>query len=153
KGLGLAINDEGVIASVLTLARLVRAAREPDFREALNTGGIPAASEPDFFELVTGFTDAVDGHLQGAGRRTDIGEMAQLSATEALAALLRPSTQGLYEPDSKQLQKATRDLSTAKGFGQLAREFYARFIHRFLLYHLGRELSQHVGANGRFVDP
>jgi hypothetical protein len=44
-------------------------------------------------------------------------------------------------------------LSTQKGFATLTHDFFARFTQRFLTYHLERELSQHVGGNGRFVDP
>ena len=48
--------------------------------------------------------------------------------------------------------KAFRSLSTPKGFSALAHEFFARFAQRFLHYHLDRELSHHIGGNGRFPD-
>lgn len=50
------------------------------------------------------------------------------------------------------IQSEVRDLSTRKGFAALYHEFFSRFAFRFLMYHLGRELSLHVGGHGRFAD-
>src|SRR5206468_3210588 len=56
-------------------------------------------------------------------------------------------------PTGGEVRRAVRTFSTRKGFAFLAGAFFARFAERFLLYHLGRELSLHVGGNGRFADP
>src|SRR5262249_20313773 len=35
----------------------------------------------------------------------------------------------------------------------LSHDFFARFTQRFLTYHLGRELANHVGEGKRFASP
>src|SRR5262249_17277229 len=81
--------------------------------------------------------------------RTDLGEMASLSAAEALTACVGERLGGLF-PTGEEVHRTVSEFSTRNGFAALAHEFFARFTKRFLLYHLGRELSQHDGANGRF---
>jgi hypothetical protein len=152
-GLNKARNDPGLVEGVVLLSRLVLAARGSDFAGALGDAGLPIGPDPGLFEVVSGFSEALDGRLRAKASRTDIGEMAQQAGVETLTALLRSGAEGLYGADPADVQRAARDLSTQKGFGTLAHEFFARFTQRFLTYHLGRELSQHVGGNGRFADP
>ena len=42
-------------------------------------------------------------------------------------------------------------MSTKKGFATLTQDFYARLARKYLLYHLSRELSNHVGPGRRFA--
>ncbi|MDB5308817.1 MAG: hypothetical protein JWO38_3019 [Gemmataceae bacterium] len=77
--------------------------------------------------------------------------MAVLAAAEAITACVGTRSTGLF-PTGEEVHRAVRDLSTQNGFATLGHDYYARFIRRFLLYHLGRELSQHVGGCGRFAD-
>ena len=153
EGLRLAQADEGLVCCVLFLVRLVQAARQPDFGDALEQAGILTGPNADLFTLIAGFSDAIDARLHAHTGRTDIGEMAQLAAIESLTALLRQRSEGLYEADPADVHRAARTLSTRKGFAGLAHDFFARFTQRFLTYHLGRELPLHVGANGRFAHP
>jgi hypothetical protein len=152
-GLERARDDEGLVHSLLLLARLARAARADDFAEALRDAGLLVHDQPDLFDLAAAFTDTADRHLATTRGRTDIGEMAQLAAVESLAARLGERGARLYDTSPAEVRQAARELSTASGFGALAHDFFARFVHRFLGYHLGRELSLHVGSNGCFVDP
>jgi hypothetical protein len=67
--------------------------------------------------------------------------------------LLRQRSTHFFETSPDDVQRAARELSTRQGFATLAHDFFARFTQRFLTYHLGRELANHVGGNGRFADP
>ncbi|MBN9517036.1 hypothetical protein J0H58_00730, partial [bacterium] len=82
----------------------------------------------------------------------DLGEMARLAAAETLTALVGDHAADLF-PGGAEVHDAVRGFATRNGFAALAHDFFARFVRRFLLYHLGRELSHHVGGNGRFRDP
>lgn len=152
-GLERAAADEGLSHSLWLLTQLTLAARAPDFAIALRDRGIPAPSTPSLFEIVAAYSDAVDRHLQRTGRRTDIGEMAQLSATETISALCGERAATLFGTTPADVQNAAREFSTANGFSTLAHEFFARFTQRYLVYHLSRELSQHVGADRAFKSP
>jgi hypothetical protein len=152
-GLKQARDDRGLVHTVWLLIGVVRAARGDDFGEGLREAGLDVGDGPGVYELIGGFSDAVDRHLHHAGGRTDIGEMAQLAAVESLTALLGARTPNLFDVNPEDVKAAARQLSTEKGFGTLSHDFFARFIQRFLTYHLDRELPLHVGGNGRFADP
>lgn len=152
-GLDLAKDDPGLCHAVWLLTKIALAAREDDFSAALNAVGVTTPANPSLFDIVGGFTDALDQHLAKTRERSDIGEMAQLSAVESLTALIGSRSASLFGTTSVEVQNAVHDFSTKNGFATLAHDFFSRFTQRFLTYHLGRELSSHVGGNGRFADP
>lgn len=90
KGLEKSKGDPGLCHAVHLLTQLVLAARTDNFAGALTLAGINTPSEPTTYDIIGGFSDAIDAHLR------------------------------------------------------------RRFTQRFLTYHLDRELSNHVGGNGRF---
>lgn len=166
-GLQRAKVDEGLAYCVYLMAQVTRAARAPDFLSALASAGVavplespahpdlparrtPAAAEYSVFDLVSGFTGAVDKHLRATGKRNDITELAQLAATESLTALCRAKADTLFGTSESTVQQSLRGLSTRTGFGTLTQDFFARLIRRYLEYHLSRELSNHVGRGRRF---
>ncbi len=152
-GLRLAHDDKGLVYSTWLLARLALAARSADFAEGLREADLVLPDAPDLFDIVAAFSDAVDRRLYRSRARTDLGEMAQLAAVESLSRLLGQRSANLFGTTPAEVHTGARELSTARGFGTLAHEFFSRFAQRFLTYHLGRELSLHVGANARFAGP
>lgn len=152
-GLRKARNDEGLVYSFFLLGRLANAAGADDFASALRAEGLLVSDSPNVFDVVTAFSETVDQRLHLTRRRTDLGEMAQLSAVEALTGLLGQRSANLFGTTPAEVRQAAGELSTARGFGALGHEFFARFTQRFLTYHLGRELPLHIGGNGRFADP
>jgi hypothetical protein len=153
RGLKLAEADPGLAHVVYLLAHTALAARQPDFARALAALHVTVPDDPGLFDLTAGFAEALR-QWRSASRtpQSDIGEMAALAAVEALTRCVGERSRGLF-PTGGEVHAAAREFSTRAGFAGLAHEFYARFTQRFLLYHLGRELSQHVGGNGRFADP
>ena len=167
-GFERAKGDEGLSYCLYLMAALASEARQPDFAAALSSVGLPPppAGTPDaaalstegqppytVFDLVSGFSEAVDRHLRNTRSRTDIGEMAQLAASESLSFLCGRSAETLWGTTQETVQQSLRQLSTEKGFSTLAHDFFARLSRRYLEYHLGRELSNHVGVNRRFAGP
>jgi hypothetical protein len=146
-------DDDGLSSAVWLLTQTVLAARQSDFGNALREAGIPVSGQPEVFDIIAAFSEAVDTRLWSTGGRTDIGEMAQLAGVESLTRLLSDRSTRLFETAAEDVKQATRELSTERGFATLFHDFFAGFTRRFLTYHLGRELSNHVGGNGRFPDP
>jgi hypothetical protein len=145
--------DEGVAHVIFLLARTALAARQRNFTRALAPLEIAVPAEPSLFDLTAGFTAALQSwHTAHPGARTDLGEMAALAGAESIAACVGDKSTGLFTTGAE-IQSAVRDLSTLNGFAAFGHDYYTRFTRRFLLYHLGRELSQHVGGCGRFADP
>lgn len=152
RGMEIASRDEGLRHTVWLLSHITLAAREQDFGRALNAIGVSVPEGPSVFDIVGGFSEAVDNHLRTVGGRTDIGEMAQMAAAETLTALCTAESKRLFETTPDDVKEAVRGFSTKPGFSTLAHDFFARLTQRYLTYHLGRELSSHVGLGKRFAD-
>lgn len=152
-GLERAKSNEGLAYCLYLMATLTRAATQDDFAEALSNAGLPApfaptgtpdykipptsqASQYTVFDLVGGFSAAVDRHLRETRSRTDISEIAQLAATESLSALCSRSAVTLFGTTKETVQESLRKLSNEKGFATLSHEFFSRLSRRYLEYHL-----------------
>ena len=153
EGLQLAKEDEGLAYNFWLFTRLVRAARQADWVADLRDEGLAIPDLPTIFDVVAAFTDQADRHMHRVHGRTDLTEMAQLAAVTAITRLLGRKADNLFGTTAAEVKNAARQLSTQKGFGTLAHEWFANFTERFLGYHLGRELSHHVGGNARFASP
>jgi len=119
----------------------------------LDSIGVSVPGEPSVFDIVGGFSDAMDNHLRETAGRTDIGEMAQMAATETLARLCTARSRTLFTTTPADVQDAVRSFSTKVGFSTLSHYFFSNLTQKYLTYHLGRELSNHVGAERRFHNP
>lgn len=151
-GLERGASDRGVSHVVFLLARAALAARTPDLAGALGGVGVSVPTDPGLFDLTAALTAASRDRFEtDRGSRTDLGEMAVLAGAEAVTHVVGERVVGLF-PSGGELRDALRESSTKAGFAHLAHEFFSRFLRRFLLYHLSRELSRHVGGNGRFAD-
>jgi len=153
RGLEIASHDDGLCHALWLLTQVTLAANQQDFATALKQAGLSVPSGPSVFEIVGGFSDAVDRHLRQNRSRTDIGEMAQLAAAETLTSLCTQKSTTLFGTTPADVQAAVKSFSTKAGFSVLAHDFFARLTQRYLTYHLSRELSKHVGKDQRFRSP
>jgi hypothetical protein len=148
--LSRAATDPTLIRAFWLLTQLPLAARETDFSERLRELGLRIGSSPQLFEIIGAFSEAIDAHTRAIREGSDLGEMAQLAATESLSAIVGRSLPGLFGPTAEEVQQAIGRLATSKQFSDLARDFFARLTRRHLEYYLSRELSNHVGPASRF---
>ena len=145
-----ASNDPAVKHAVWLLTQIPTAARKQDFAAELRKLGLRVSDRPTLLEVATAMTDAVDRYVAKAGGRTDLGEMAQLSAVESLNAVAGRELPDLFGASADKTKAALGGLGTVKEFAVLARDFFSRLSRRQLSYFLSRQLSQHVGVNSRF---
>ncbi len=150
EGLRRAIDDEGLRYTFYLLTQVVLAAREPDWREALGELGIRLADDASVFDLTAGIQRIIDDHVEGGSGPTEVSEMAQQAAGQAVAALAGPRAASLFGSGQAELQQAVRSLSTKAGFSDLGQRFFACFMSRFLNFYLSRITAGQVG--GRIVD-
>ena len=148
-GLERASKDEGFAHAFWLLTQIPQAARQPNFSERLWELGLNVSSKPTLLEIVAAFTRAVDDHVRERGKRSDLGEMAQHSASETLASLAGRELPSLFGPTANDVQQALAKLGTSDRFSLVARDFFSRLTTRSLGYFLSRELSKHVGPNKR----
>jgi hypothetical protein len=151
-GLANAAKDAGLVYSVWLLTQIPLAARSDDFPARLQQLGLRVSAAPSLLEMVGAFATGVDAQLRRKGGRTDLGEMAQMAACEALMALGTPPTASLFESLAPTTQEMLKGLSTPKQFSALAREFFTRLSRKYLTYFLSRELSNYVRGDGRFAN-
>jgi hypothetical protein len=146
--LATASDDAGVRYTFYLLTQLVLASRTPDWRAALKEHGIALSDQSNVFDLTAEVQGAIDRHVGAtADGATDLSEMAQQAVGEALTSLLEGHTPSLFEDaDTHALENALRALSTKKGFGQLGQRFFARFVARFLNFHLSRATAAGLGT-------
>lgn len=151
KALAKLVNDPALVQSVWLLAQIPVAARSDDFASALADIGVAVPnSNPTLADLMAGFTNAIDASVDGRRGRTDLGELAQMAAAETLAAVVAARTVGLFGERPDAVREKLAALNTEMQFGRLARDFFARFMGRFLNYYVSRELPLHVGPGRRF---
>ncbi len=143
-----ASDDAGVRYTFYLLTQLALASRRPDWRTELGEHGIALSDQSSVFDLIAEVQGAIDRYVGGTSLgATDLSEMAQQAAGEALTSLLTAQTPSMFgEVDSNDLKNAVRALSTRRGFGQLGQQFFARFVARFLNFHLSRATAAGIGA-------
>lgn len=146
--LARASDDAGVRYTFYLLTQVALASRRRDWRATLDEHGIVLSDQSSVFDLTAEVQGAIDRYVIGtAVGATDVSEMAQQAVGEALTGLLGAHTPSLFEDaDSKDLKNAMRTLSTKKGFGRLGQRFFARFIARFLNFHLSRASAAGLGS-------
>jgi hypothetical protein len=145
-----ASNDPAIRHAVWLLTQIPIAARRANFALELKKLGLLVSERPTLMEIAAAMAESVDQRVASAGGRTDLGEMAQLSAVESLNAVAGRELSDLFETTPDKTRAALGGLGTEKQFSVLARDFFARLSRRQLAFFLSRELSQHVGVNGRF---
>lgn len=144
--------DPGVIETIWILMRMPLAAREDDFPAALRRCGLDVEDSPSFYDITCAMSDAID-RAMNTKRRTDVGEMAQLAASEAITSIVGERHASLFETSTDDVKRAFAESATTKHFGHLARVFFAKFTHRCLAAILSREWQSATGPNRRFTTP
>ena len=108
------------------------------------------SNSPSLMEVISAFSDAVDRTMTNNGGRTDLGEMAQMAASETMAEIIGTRTQNLFGTTPEDVRNAFSKISTNKQFGLFARDFFTRLTNKCLDYFVSRAVHHHVGEGRRF---
>ena len=150
KALELAAKDKGLVETVWLLTKLPLAAKSTDFAQELQSCGLDVSNSPGLMEIIGAFSDAVDRTMANNGGRTDLGEMAQMAASETMVKIIGTQTQSLFGTTPEDVKNAFSKTATNKQFGLLARDFFARLTNKCLDYFVSRAVHHHVGEGRRF---
>jgi hypothetical protein len=148
RGFREAAGDEGFRHVLWLLTQITLAAREKDFGRSLRKLGLDVSTAPGLLEIVGAVSTQVDRHLSERKARSDVSEMAQFAAVEALSEGTLRRSRNLFGTTPDDVHEAVRDMSTKKNFAVLAKDFFSRFSYRYLAYFVSRESSKHVGPGG-----
>lgn len=77
--------------------------------------------------------------------RTVLSEIALRAYNEVLFSRVRDAANTLWGIDTPSVQVALKQHSTDRGYSELVRDWFARFLGRTLQYFIDRELPNHVG--------
>lgn len=146
-GIAKAMDDPGLRYSFYLLTQLVLSGREADWQERLNRAGLRLEEDSGVFDLAAKLQDVIDDHLSARGGPTDVSEMAQQAAGEAVVAVAGPKAVTLFGAGRAELLGALRELSTKTGFAELGQRFFGRFMARFLNFYLSRITASQVGGS------
>jgi len=142
-----AIDDLGLMHTFFLLTQIALASRQDDWQVRLAEAGIHITKDASVFDLSAGLQLAVDDYVSVHGQATDISEMAQQAAGEALASLAADNSVTLFGSGGAELQSAIRGLSTRMGFSRLGQRFFGRFAARFLNFYLSRITARELGGS------
>jgi len=145
-GLQRAIEDPGLRFTFYLLTQIVLAVRKPDWEERLSDLGIALTPESSLFDFTAALQNTVDGFLESNGPTSDISEMAQQAAGQAITELVGPKSKTLFGSGPSELQDGLYDLSTKAGFARLGQHFFGCFMSRFLNFYLSRITAGQVGG-------
>jgi hypothetical protein len=147
RGLEKAVGDTGVRYTFYLLTQIALASRTTDWDRALATLGIHLSDDSTVFDFTAQLQDAIDRYVgQSSTGATDLSEIAQQSAGEAITSLAGTRTVNMFGRGSADLQNAVRALSTKKGFADLGQRFFGRFVSRFLNFYLSRITAASLGG-------
>jgi len=149
-GLRNAGKDEGLVTTFWLLTQLTDSATKGDFTQNLNRIGLNIPCDPSLFDITSAFSNYIDSHVTIARRRSDISQLASSAAIECLTNLCASESASLFDSSADDVQKSFKKLGTRANFSKLGHEFFSRFTYRYATYLISRELSNHVGVDGRF---
>lgn len=141
-----AINDLGLRYTFFLLTRVVIASRREDFLDALGELGIQISREDSLLGFSTEFQGSIDDYLRRNRYSSDVSEIAQQAAGEALSYLVGPRSATLFGASAAELQTALKSLSTKKGFSELGKKFFGTFMARFINFYLSRVTASELGS-------
>ncbi len=147
KGLDNAVNDGGVRYTFYLLTQVAIASRAADWEHALAKYEIHLSDDSTVFDFTAQVQDAIDRYVsRSSSGATDLSEIAQQSAGEAIASLTALRAANIFGEQGSDLRDAIRSLSTKKGFGELGQRFFGRFVARFLNFYLSRVTAASIGT-------
>jgi hypothetical protein len=140
-----AIHDLGLRYTFYLLTQIALASRDNDWNAKLARIGITLSKDASLLEFTAEFQSAIDEYLSLNCYSSDISEIAQQAAGEALTYLTAPKSVTLFGAGSDELRASVREFSNKKGFSQLGQKFFGTFIARFINFYLSRITAAQLG--------
>lgn len=144
-GLQIALNDLGLQYTFYLLSQIALASRADDWQLRLANLGIQLTPDSSFQDLAVEMQSSIDDFIFSRGKSSDISEIAQQAAGEAISELTANRAVTLFGGGADELRSAVRRLSTKKGFSELGQKFFGNFMSRYLNFYLSRITASQVG--------
>jgi hypothetical protein len=146
-GLDRLAEDRGLRFTFYLLAQVALAARTKEWQHHLAQVGLGLDGDATSFDLTAAFQARVDDFLAGEQGSTDISEIAQRAAGEALSEMLGKRSGSLFGDTGEELRLAVQALSSKSGFAELGQTFFGRLMTHYLNFYLSRISAASLGGN------
>ncbi|HBR18739.1 MAG: hypothetical protein A2Y13_12405 [Planctomycetes bacterium GWC2_45_44] len=150
KGIEFAKYDTGVSNVVYLFIRAIWDAKQANFTDDVTIADRAGAEGSTLTDFVANFNNALEEKLAKLGKISDLAEMARYSGVETLTELCKQETKSLFGVSSNDAKQSLGKWATPQKFGYVGQTFFAKFLYRFLDYHLSREIPSHIGPDKSF---
>jgi hypothetical protein len=145
--------DEAINYCFWVLVRIATASRGDNFAGELQQLRISGRHITSGLAFVQQVGHAIEKEFARRGHRTVFGGMAELSLKEVLSTSIIEQSRSLFGTGLREVQAACRTISTQKRFGELAKEFFAKFMSRSIRYLTDKEFSNHIRSEAGIASP
>lgn len=133
--------DAGVVAAFQFLLGLALSASPRVDNDSLGQLAVDLESNPSPLKLASFLSQYVEDHRQSV----EYAEIARKAAVDAISQWTEQETRQLsFTGQHEQATEVWGRASDGRGFCEVSRLFFAKFVERYLNYFLGREASSHV---------
>ena len=133
--------DAGFTASFQFLLGLALSASPMVDRASLGELAVDLESNPSPLKLASALGQYVEDNRQSS----EYAELARKAAVDVISAWTEQQTRQLsFTGEHEQTSEVWRRASDGRGFCEVARLFFGKFVERYLNYFIGREASSHV---------
>jgi len=145
-GFQRAEEDEGLRYTFYVLTEMGLAGQQPDWRSYLSGIGVQVADDPCPLDLTAGIQAAIDDHISAEAHPTDLGEIAQEAAGEALITFAAVDA-SILRRGRGELDHLMRRIASPTGFARLGQLFFGLLTARFINFYLSRISADQVGTD------
>ena len=133
--------DTGFVASFQFLLALALSASPRVDRASLGELAVDLDTNPSPLKLASALGQYVADNTQSA----EYAEIARKAAVDAISIWTEQQTRQLsFTGEQEQASEVWRRASEGRGFCEVARLFFGKFVERYLNYFIGREASSHL---------
>lgn len=152
KAFSFVMDDVGYTEAVWLMTQMAIAAKKPDIHAHLaDDAGIHLPADPSLIDITTAITEALDKRVDGNGKRSDLGGLANRAIVGAVNDILAPKLHSLFSSDPDTMRAALADLGKPREFGEFSRRFFARLTNEGLQYFLSKVVNTQLGEGMRFA--
>lgn len=151
KAFSFVMKDVGYTEAVWLMTQMAIAAKKPDIHQHLAATGIHLPADPSLIDVTTAITEALDRRVDGNGKQSDLGGLANRAIVGAVNDVLSPKLHSLFSSDPDTMRAALADLGKPKEFGEFSRRFFARLANEGLQYFLSKVVNTQLGDGMRFA--
>jgi hypothetical protein len=113
--------------------------------------GLEVGKSESVVEVAMALASAMDERIDGSGKRSDFGELAERSLIAVVTDILENKMPTLIPTIAHDVGSALGKLGSVKEFGQLSRSFFQKLTSECLNYFLSKTIPAQVGASRRFA--